>query len=53
MGLPGSACTRRLCSSWHSNPICAFRSGPQAIDIIDTAKAKIQDKESEKAGLRR
>ena len=38
-----------LYSSWHSNPIYAFLCGPQAIDIIDIAKAKIQDKESEKA----
>jgi hypothetical protein len=37
----------------HSKTCCAFRCGSQAINIIDIAKAKIQDKESEKAGLRR
>ena len=44
-----SACTRRVCSSRHSKPTCAFRCGPQATNTIDLAKVKIQDKEGEKA----
>jgi len=37
----------------HSKTIYASWCDPQAINIIDTAKAEIQYRESKKAGLRR